>query len=276
MAFHFDWFKGHFPLWGKLLKKFKNKPNLLFLEIGCFEGRATLWLCQNILTHPSSKIAVIDTFKGSMEHKKEDVKNLLTDFKENLRDYISSDPKKSKVIIYQETSAKALREFGVENQFDFVYIDSSLVAKDVLEDTILAWRLLKKGGMMVLNNYGWRVYKNPLLRADPAINAFMRIFEGRYKIVHVGYQVIITKKGDDIPISKMVRKNRKSTKRLPFLDELEQMQLNNERLNKNITKMHSDLVSLSGDLNKIHSAKFYRLWQEFCKLRRFLKNGQYK
>lgn len=70
MEFKHDWFSVHIPIWKKELKVYKNKPNLHFLEVGCFEGRATRWLLENILTNKSSKITVIDTFEGSIENKR--------------------------------------------------------------------------------------------------------------------------------------------------------------------------------------------------------------
>jgi hypothetical protein len=85
MTFLYDWFSNNIPLWSKVLRKFKGKPNLLFLEIGCFEGKATLWLLENILTHPTSKIVVVDTFKDNSKHVEEKKYiNLLERFKENL------------------------------------------------------------------------------------------------------------------------------------------------------------------------------------------------
>lgn len=125
MTFHVDWFSEHVPVWKKILKRFKNKPNLMFLEIGCYEGRATLWLCRNILTHSSSKIFVIDTFNGSMEHSKKDVKNLFNDFRENLSPYISSEVDKSKVIINKVLSCEVLKKMDLKLKFDFIYVDGS-------------------------------------------------------------------------------------------------------------------------------------------------------
>ncbi len=39
-----------------------GKPGLRFLEIGCFEGQATLWLMQQVLTHATARMVVIDPF----------------------------------------------------------------------------------------------------------------------------------------------------------------------------------------------------------------------
>lgn len=242
MAFHYDWFKGHIPLWEKILKRYQNKPNLLFLEVGCYEGRATLWLCQNILTNPSSKIFVIDTFEGSMEHSKEDSKNLFNDFKENLSPYIS------KVIINKGLSGEVLKRLDSKTKFDFIYVDGSQTARHVLEDTILGWALLEKGGIMILNDYGWRLYENPILCPYPAIEAFLKIFEGQYEVLHVGYQVVIIKKGDNLSIPKTIKGSKKY---YPLQD---------------------DRSEAEKALKKIQSSKVYKIWQRYCRVRDSIKN----
>ena len=49
-------------IWEQYLTEFKGKENINFLEIGCFEGRSTLWFLENILTHPTSLITCVDDF----------------------------------------------------------------------------------------------------------------------------------------------------------------------------------------------------------------------
>ena len=64
-----DWFSNNIPIWDQVfdLAKLKGKENIKFLEIGCFEGRATNYLLENILTGEGSEIHVVDTFEGSRE-----------------------------------------------------------------------------------------------------------------------------------------------------------------------------------------------------------------
>lgn len=259
MAFHTDWFSGNIPVWSKLLKKYKNKPNLRFLEIGCYEGRATLWLLKNILTAASSKIIVIDTFKGNKEHSKEMVKNLYNDFKENVSEYLSADPEKTKVIIHKGFSQEIIRNFGSKSRFDFIYIDGSHVAKDVLEDTILCWRLLKKNGVMIFDDYTVVDYRDPLLRPDLAIDAFLRVFHGQYKILNLGYQIAIKKEGDNLPIPLNFQPITEPKDLLPGFDKINELKI--------------IVVKLSSDLKRIQSAKFYKLWQKYCQIRDTILNS---
>lgn len=207
MIFSNDWFSPNIELWNKVLRKFKGKPDLLFLEIGCFEGRATLWLLENILTHPTSKIVVVDTFKDNSKHVEEKKYiNLLERFKENLSVYLSSDPKKNKVIIKKGFSHAVLKKEKPELKYDFIYIDASHVAVNVLEDAVLAWRLLKQHGILIFDDYEWNAYSNPLLCPKVSIDAFLKIFKNQFKLRHKGYQVVVEKYNTNTKIKKTERR----------------------------------------------------------------------
>src|SRR5689334_15173769 len=75
--FTVDWFSSNIDHWENWLNVLKNKPRLRFLEIGCFEGRATRWFLENILTHRTSKIVCVDTFLGNWSAQ--DLKGVNTD-----------------------------------------------------------------------------------------------------------------------------------------------------------------------------------------------------
>lgn len=97
MNFTVNWFetsgKQNFE---NTLSFMKGVEGLRFLEIGCFEGQATRWMLENILTGKGSEIMVVDTFEGSMEHKDSQVAeikdlgngNLLARFKENIAEFL--------------------------------------------------------------------------------------------------------------------------------------------------------------------------------------------
>lgn len=155
------------PQWEKLLEGYKGKPNLRFLEIGCFEGRATLWLLENILTDPSSQITVIDTFAGSQEHDKMDLSSLEKRFRDNI------EPYKDKVIVYKSKS-QSLFPTADRAYFDFIYIDGSHEAIDVLRDAVCSWDMLKPGGMIIFDDYHWGEEYAPELRPYNAINGFIK------------------------------------------------------------------------------------------------------
>jgi predicted O-methyltransferase YrrM len=195
MVFQYDWFdtsaKKNFEIY---LARFKGKQNLVFLEIGPFEGKATVWLLENILTDAGSGIVCVDTFEGSDEHKAlgVDTKNLLDTFLENIRQY------SNKVTWRQGKSQEVLRTYispttYTSPTFDFIYIDGSHRAPDVLEDAVLSFRALKKGGLMIFDDYEWKYNDDPIESPRIAIDAFLDIFVKEYKLLLKGYQVVLEK-----------------------------------------------------------------------------------
>ena len=97
---------------------------------------------------------------------------------------------------YKGTSTEQLGVLARQGaQYDFIYIDGSHVAKDVMTDACMAWPLLKKGGIMVFDDYLWGNPRDSLHRPKPAIDAFTNLFAEELDIVHMGYQLIIQKKG---------------------------------------------------------------------------------
>ena len=52
-----------------------------------------------------------------------------------------------------------------EAPFDLIYIDGSHTAADVLTDAVLAFQLLRVGGVMIFDDYLWSM--EPALSVDP-------------------------------------------------------------------------------------------------------------
>jgi predicted O-methyltransferase YrrM len=66
MEFTADWFTHNIKEWSSLLSHFKNEVCSI-LDIGCFEGRSTLWFLESI---PKSMVTAVDIFKETEEYKK--------------------------------------------------------------------------------------------------------------------------------------------------------------------------------------------------------------
>jgi hypothetical protein len=180
-----DWFTRHIPVWESLLATVAGKP-IQALEIGVFEGRSAVWLLDSILTHPDASLTWIDTFGGSREHAGVDLSGLETRFRANVARF------GSKVRGHVGRSQSVLRGVA-EEQFDWIYIDGSHEAADVLADAVLAWPLLKPGGLMGFDDYGWRVFPQPEHWPGLAIDAFLYCMRGKFTEVHRGYQVWLRK-----------------------------------------------------------------------------------
>jgi predicted O-methyltransferase YrrM len=185
-AYTRDWFTYNLPIWERVLKPLKGQPAHA-LEIGVFEGRSTVWLLDNILTNPDASLNWIDTFSGGPEHMDIDFAKVQNRFHENIKRF------GMKVKGRVGKSQDVLRGMSSE-RFDLVYIDGSHEAPDVLADAVLAWPLLKPGGLLGFDDYGWRVFPEPERCPALAINAFLDIMRRQLTVVERGYQVWIKKR----------------------------------------------------------------------------------
>jgi len=190
-----DWFSSNIETWEIALQNLKGKPNLNFLEVGCWEGKATCWLLENILTDKSSKITVVDTFEGSPEEDGMnglDFENVYSRFKHNTKEY------DNKVTIHNGYSSHMLKQLGNEPLFDFAYIDASHTAYGTLEDAVLTHPLIKSGGIIIFDDYKWKDPTRPSDTDSPelGINCFANAYADFYKVLFVGYQIGFVKVGN--------------------------------------------------------------------------------
>ena len=188
-----DWFSGNILVWNQVLTRFTNSPDARFLEVGSWEGRTACWLLDNILRNETSTLTCIDTFQGSIEHESmgfgEHLNSLESIFEHNIKQTGRSEQVKKLVGYSQEW----LRQLPVDT-FNFLYIDGSHVAADVLEDAILGWRLVKIGGIIIFDDYEWGAYQDqPTLHPKLAVDSFLNIFQNKLKIIYKGYQVVVEK-----------------------------------------------------------------------------------
>jgi len=192
--FLFDWFSHNIPLWTAVLKNYINKPNLTFLELGVFEGLSTRWLLDNILTHQTSCIYCCDIF-DEINYKLK-FQNIYKHFgsipiKNIFLNNINSH--KNKVKIFEGMTSNVLKLPEILSQhFDFVYIDACHESHNVLEDAILSFPMVKKGGIIIFDDY----LEQDMLNVEHpkiGIDSFLNSYKGLYEIINVNYQVIIKK-----------------------------------------------------------------------------------
>jgi predicted O-methyltransferase YrrM len=183
-SFTIDWFSKHIPKWERLLNKYVDTA-ARFLELGCFQGMATTWMVDKILTHPDAKITCVDTFEGSPEHQ--------PNLRENLWNIFHSKTKKygSKVQVYKGYTSTILKTLS--ESYDFIYVNADHRASSVLEDAVLAFRRLKVGGFLCFDDYKSSMVPREVDHPKIAIDAFIKIYLDYIGIVDVDYQYWIVK-----------------------------------------------------------------------------------
>lgn len=163
----------------------KGQPNVSILEIGSYQGRSAVWLLENILTHPTSRLTCIDTFAGSVEHtieQKESIEDLFDHNTQNFQD---------RLIKIKGKRNEVLRILNAK--YDMIYIDGDHRSPYVLMDLVLAFPLLKVDGKMICDDYGG---ENTIENPRPAIDAFMYIFQHKISVYTPGWQLAFTKLSD--------------------------------------------------------------------------------
>jgi predicted O-methyltransferase YrrM len=130
------------------------------------------------LTHPTAKATGIDIFPDKLKKR----------FLDNLKTGGFLD----KVTVIQGWSQVELRRLPLDT-YDIIYIDGSHLAKDVLTDAVLCWPLLKDNGIIIFDDYKWKLDRPVQLRPKSAIDSFLVCFGGLYELIHRGYQIIIRK-----------------------------------------------------------------------------------
>lgn len=175
-----DWFTPNVPIWEKALAGLKGKPGVNYLEVGLFEGRSAIWMLENILTHPDSRLTGIDIFPPGLKEV----------WLYNLQ--LSGYQEKATTITGY--SRHALRKLPL-NSFDVVYIDGSHTADDIITDMTLSWDLLKPGGILIVDDYLLRPaldYPDEL-RPRAAVDSFVTAYRNYVEVVHRCYQIILRK-----------------------------------------------------------------------------------
>jgi predicted O-methyltransferase YrrM len=185
-----DWFHWAPQVWEHLIPHLPERKK--FLEIGAFEGRATTWIIENMM-EDGGEVICIDTWEGGEEHINGEMQNAKMNFDHNINTVRKQFPKRF------VTACKGLSREWLpaltqdEAEFDFIYIDGSHIAKDVLTDACMSWPLLKKGGIMVFDDYMWGDPRDVLHRPKLAIDMFTTLFGEELQPLHTGYQVVLKK-----------------------------------------------------------------------------------
>jgi predicted O-methyltransferase YrrM len=188
-TFATDWTSWHFPNWVKWLAPHRDKP-LRVLEIGSWEGRSALFFLNHL---PRARLVCLDTFEGGQEHQAADDATTFLPQVERRFDTNTAEFER-RIEKIKARSADGLIRLGLANRrFDLAYIDGSHRAGDVYSDGALTWPLMKRGGLMIFDDYQWKMMPEKLDNPKPGIDAFLKAFEGRYRLVHKKYQVAIIK-----------------------------------------------------------------------------------
>lgn len=189
MKFTQDWFSHNIPNMEMCMGMLPWKQR--FLEIGCFEGRATVWFLEHGMDTYGSSITCIDTFKGSAEHVGLDMDDLYSRFQANMGEALGVG---QRCEVIRKTSYEGLADL-IKNKakFDFIYVDGSHTAYDTMTDACMAWPMLQRGGIMLFDDYKWDAVPGEVNQPKLGIDGFLKAFNGQFEMFISNYQLGVRK-----------------------------------------------------------------------------------
>ena len=176
--FSYNWFGFNAQIWFYIFKKFKlTNKKIKILEIGTFEGLSTSYFLRYL---KKSKLDAVDP----LNKKTIFYKNLLFN--------------KKKMRNFKYFSIKSEKFFKqCKKNYDLIYIDGSHYYKDVLSDANYSFKLLKKNGLIIFDDFLYeRESKNKKNKEYTNVIGGIMLFLSKtnnYKIVYAGHQFIIQK-----------------------------------------------------------------------------------
>ena len=181
-----DWFSWNIETWKSVLERLDLRPAKV-LEIGCFEGRSTVWMIEHLFGSNGGKLFCVDSWDGASSAESAFDKN--TQLSLVHRPNVSLEKLKgsSNLTLTQLVSAHY-------ETFDLIYVDGSHDAPDVLCDLTCAFLLCRNGGLIICDDYLWNFGDD--LRSTPklAIDSFVNCYAGKLRFVNAPlYQVFLVK-----------------------------------------------------------------------------------
>ena len=169
------------------LDEFANKP-INYLEIGAFYGANIISVANSYGLHSESKLFCIDPWEDYNEYPeyKTEQNKIYDSFIHNIKNSGHED----KVCIKRGHSAVEVPKFE-DDFFDIIYIDGNHEPEYVLEDAVLSFRKLKKGGIMIFDDYGWG---GPDL-TQRGIDGFLSGYHKKTQLLGIRDSQVFLKKG---------------------------------------------------------------------------------
>lgn len=204
MEFTNNWFAQNAKdLWDRLFQTEKPKK---ILEIGSYEGASVCHLIKTLGNEYPLEIHCIDTWEGGIEHKKgglveSNMSEVEARFLNNTRIAIGEAAHPIELVLhkgYSDAQLAKLLADGKAEHFDFVYVDGSHQAPDVLIDAVLSFKLLRVGGVLGFDDYLWSeplpYGHDPIRCPKIAVDSFVNIYCRKLHVMPGGRRQLYTRK----------------------------------------------------------------------------------
>jgi len=178
-----------------VLSLLKRVNNPKILEIGTYVGTSIIEMLKN----NNATATVIDCWQLSpleqtnikkYSNNKATIETAYDVFIKN----IENANVKDRITIIRDDSCSALNNLLRNNEyFDFIYVDGSHKCLDTHYDLILSWNVLKKNGILAIDDYEWSVNDSILESPEIGINHFLDKYKKEYVILSKLYRIFLRK-----------------------------------------------------------------------------------
>lgn len=168
--------------WNKeFIKNTKGMKFNFVLEIGCFEGLTSKYICENLL-NAGGRIICVDPLTDEYLPGHKDNEMFVGQF-----DRFTRNTRGLPVELIRKRSDQVY-DLLKDYRFDLIYADGDHTEEAVLSDGILAFSICKVGGYILFDDaYG---YDDGTTRG---VEKFLKMYADKIRVVSKGYQVMVEK-----------------------------------------------------------------------------------
>ena len=174
--------------------KGKHVPRIL--EIGTYAGTSTVEMLRLV---PGAVATTIDRWEdydefGNPVLSEIGSRKIMKIFEENLH---AAGVAHRVRVMRGDSSDRLISLIQEGNRFDFIYVDGGHRCLDCYGDMLLAWPLLKEGGIMAVDDVLFKAEKRatePLEVPYAGVEYFVEKFKGQFTIFHTGYRIYLQKR----------------------------------------------------------------------------------
>lgn len=171
------WFSETYHAWSVMFHE--SWAAVKMLETGVFDGTSVALMLDQLFIHPESEVHGIALYEGEEGDR----------LREAFMEKTGASGHGGRFHLYEGTSCEVLAWMiagdGFWESFNFIHLAGAETAADLLSDACQAWRLLKPGGILVLDGSG------PGL---PGIGAFLSVYGERAVTLFEGKRIAVLKR----------------------------------------------------------------------------------
>jgi len=188
-TFTANWFPA--PIFKEFFRHFKGKEGLKFLEIGLLEGQGTRYFFEQFLGQTGSLVGV-DPFIEYSKATVAKIEGFDKVINESLEERFLVNTKEfaDRITLHKGLSQDVLPKLEADT-FDMAFVDGDHSRDAVSVDARECFRLVKNGGYIVFDDYGWGYKDRPETSPKDAIDAFLHAHIDELSVVHKAWCVIV-------------------------------------------------------------------------------------